>query len=59
MTKILVRRDDPEQRIELVKWQDVSRGWWGYTQTMITNRRAPALFPRDTWKEISNAGDTN
>jgi hypothetical protein len=57
MTKILVRKDDPEQRIELVKWQDVSRGWFGYTASMLTNHRTPAIFPRTTWQEISEAGD--
>ena len=57
MTKILVRRDDSEQRIELVRWQDVSRGWFGYTQTMITNHRTPAIFPRTTWTETSESGD--
>jgi hypothetical protein len=59
MIKILVRRDDPEQRIELVKWQTVSRGWFGLTNTMISNRRTPAIFPRDVWEEISNTGGTN
>ncbi len=59
MTKLLVRKDDPEQRIELVRWQSISRGWWGMTATMITNRRTPCVFPRDTWKEISEAGGTN
>ena len=59
MTKILVRKDDPDYRIELVRRQDVSRGWWGMTATMITNRRAPCVFPRDTWTEISESGGTN
>ena len=45
MTKILVRKDDPEQRIELVRWQVTLRGYWGYTQTMITNHRAPCFLP--------------
>jgi hypothetical protein len=57
MTKILVRRDDPEQRIELVKWQDVLRGWSGYTASMLTNQRTPAIFPRTTLREISESGD--
>ena len=59
MTKILVRKDDPEQRIELVRWHDESRGWFGYTRTMLTNRRTPCLFPRDTWTEISESGGTD
>jgi hypothetical protein len=59
VTKILVRKDDPEYRIELVKWQPISRGWFGLTNTMISNRRAPAIFPRTTWREISNSGGTN
>jgi hypothetical protein len=59
MTKILVRKDDPEYRIELVRYQEISRGWFGYTRTMIANRRAPAIFPRDTWTEISKSGETN
>ena len=54
-----VRLDDPDYKIALVRWQDVSRGWFGYTQTMITNHRTPAVFPKTTWKEISNAGGTN
>jgi len=49
--KILVRRDDPEQRIELVRWQHTLRGWFGFTQTMFTNRRAPCLFPRAVWSD--------
>jgi hypothetical protein len=57
--KILVRLDDPEQRIELVRWQHTLRGWWGFTTTMLANHRAPCLFPRTVWQEISNAGDTN
>ena len=31
MTKILVRKDDPEYQIELVRYQEISRGWFGYT----------------------------
>jgi hypothetical protein len=59
MPKILVRKDDPEQRIELVRWQHTLRGWFGFTATMLTNRRAPALFPNVTWKEVSDSGGTN
>jgi hypothetical protein len=61
MTKILVRKDDPEQRIELVRWQETLRGYWGYTQTMITNHRAPCLFPYSVWREIgvADSGGTN
>lgn len=58
MVKVLVRKDDPERRIELVRWQEVSRGWFGYTQTMIANHRMPAIFPRTTWQEISESGGT-
>jgi len=58
MIKILVRRDDPEQRIELVRWQETLRGFWGFTATMLTNHRAPCLFPRTTWREISESGGT-
>jgi len=57
--KILVRKDDRTQQIELVRWHDALRGWFGYTATMLANHRAPALFPRCTWKEISESGDTN
>jgi hypothetical protein len=59
MVKLLIRKDDPEQRIELVRWQVTLRGWFGFTAMMITNRRAPGLFPRCTWEEISNTGDAN
>jgi hypothetical protein len=59
MTKILMRRDDPDQRIELVRWQETLRGFWGFTATMLTNRRTPCFFPRDTWTEISDSGGTN
>ena len=59
MTKILVRKDDPEYQIELVRYQEISREWFGLTNTMITNHRAPAIFPRDTWREISESGGTN
>jgi len=59
MPKILTRKDDPEYRIELVRWHDTLRGWFGFTATMLANRRAFALFPNCTWKEISNTGDTN
>ena len=52
MIKILVRRDDPEQQIELVRWQETLRGWWGMTATMIANHRAPCLFPDIVWQEI-------
>ena len=59
MTNILIRKDDPDYRIELVRWQVTLRGFFGYTATMLANRRAPALFPRCTWAEISESGDTN
>ncbi|MGB8801388.1 MAG: hypothetical protein WCC97_11920 [Candidatus Acidiferrales bacterium] len=59
MTKILVRKDDPDYRVELVRWQDVSRGWFGYTASMLLNHRTPAIFPRTTWNEISESGGTN
>jgi hypothetical protein len=59
MIRILVRKDDPEQRIELVRWQVTLRGFWGFTATMIANHRAPCLFPRTAWSEISESGDTN
>ena len=55
MTKILVRRDDPEQQIKLVRWQETLRGWWGMTATMIANHRAPCLFPNIVWQEIAVA----
>jgi hypothetical protein len=47
---ILVRRDDPEVVIELVKYQVTLRGYWGVTATMIANHRTPCLFPRTTWE---------
>jgi hypothetical protein len=56
MVNILVRKDDPEQRIELVKWQVTLRGFFGYTPTMLTHHRAPCLFPHCVWKEISESG---
>ena len=56
MIKILVRRDDPEQQIELVRWQETLRGWWGMTATMLANHRAPCLFPNIVWQEISVEG---
>ena len=59
MTKILVRKDDPEYRIDLVRWQATLRGFWGFTATMLANRRAPCLFPHCSWKEISESGGTN
>jgi hypothetical protein len=59
MPKILVRKDDPEQRIELIRGHATLRGWFGYTRTMLANRRATALFPNCTWKEISKSGGTN
>jgi hypothetical protein len=52
MVKILARRDDPDYIIALVRWQDVSHGWWGYTATILANHRAPCLFPRSTWQEV-------
>lgn len=57
MTKILIRKDDPDYRIELVRYQEVSRGWFGYTNTMLANHRTPCVFPRDTWTESSESGD--
>ena len=59
MTKILVRKDDPDYRIELVRWHKTVRGWFGLTNTMISNRCTPLIFPRDVWEEISNTGGTN
>ena len=53
MIKILVRRDDPEQQIELVRWQETVRGWWGMTATMLANHRAPCLFPNIVWQEVA------
>ena len=44
MTKILVRKDDPDYRIELVRWQVTLRGFFGYTATMLANRRAPCFI---------------
>lgn len=58
MPKSLVRKDDPEYRIELVRWQNISRGWFGYTNTMLLNHRTPCVFPRDVWTEISDSGGT-
>jgi hypothetical protein len=60
MIKILVRRDDPGQRIELVQWQDTLGGFWGITATMLANHRTPCLFPRTTWVEIgvADSGET-
>jgi hypothetical protein len=47
---ILVRREDPEQIVELVRWQTTLRGWFGYTETMLANHRTPALFLNSIWK---------
>ena len=51
MRLILIRRDDPEQTVTLVRWQNWPHGrsgfsgWWGQTATMITNHRTPYMFP--------------
>jgi hypothetical protein len=45
------RRADPSQTIELVRWQVVLHGWFGYRLQMILNRRAPTLFLRRVWVE--------
>jgi hypothetical protein len=56
MSLILVRRDDPEQTVTLVKWQDWPHGrsgfagWWGLTETMVKNRRTPCMFPDSVWE---------
>ena len=47
---ILARKDEPDYQIELVRWQAVPRGWWGYTATMLRNHRTPCVFVRDTWQ---------
>lgn len=47
---VLVRHDDPEVKIELVRWQIALRGFFGYTRTMVLNHRTPVLFPNSVWK---------
>jgi hypothetical protein len=55
----LVRIDDPDYKVELVRWQDWPNGrsgfagWWGYTQQMIENRHTPCLFPSATWRVLN------
>lgn len=48
----LVRRDDCNCRIELVKYQDPATlpYFFGQTQAMIDNHRTAAVFPRSVWK---------
>lgn len=56
MHLILIRRDDPEQIVTLVRWQNRPQGrggfagWWGQTATMIGNHRTPCMFPESVWR---------
>jgi hypothetical protein len=60
MPLILVRIDDPDYKIELVRWQPWPHGrngfsgFWGYTQTMLDNHRAPAMFPDSVWQLLAD-----
>jgi hypothetical protein len=49
---VLVRRDDPESKVELLRWQPCQWGWFGYSRQMILNRRRPAIFLRSVWEPI-------
>lgn len=46
---ILIRRDDPDHKVELVQRQNWLHGYWGYTR-QIENRRTPALFLKSVWQ---------
>lgn len=48
---ILVRRDDSDYKVELVRWQVWLHGFWGYTRSMLINHRTPCLFPKSVWRE--------
>ena len=56
MNLILVRRDNSEETVTLVRWQDWPNGrsgfsgWWGLTKTMIANHRTPCMFPESVWR---------
>jgi hypothetical protein len=56
MHLILIRRDDPEQTVTLVRWQNWPQGrggfagWWGQTATMIAIHRTPCMFPDGVWQ---------
>lgn len=56
MNLILVRRDDPEQTVTLVKSQDWRHGRsgfcgiWRLTQSMINDHRTPCMFPDSLWE---------
>jgi hypothetical protein len=47
---ILIRRDDPDYKVELVRWQNWLHGYWGYTRQMIRNHRTAALFLKSVWQ---------
>jgi hypothetical protein len=54
----LVRKDEPEYKIELIRWHEHIHGWWGYTQQMVINHRTPCLFPNRVWQiEPSTPGE--
>lgn len=47
---VLVRIDEPEYKIALVRFHDHFAGWFGYTARMLENRRCPCLFPKAVWR---------
>jgi hypothetical protein len=53
MKLTLVRRDDAQVKIELVRWQITLRGFFGYTKTMILQHRTPTLFPKSVWRAVN------
>jgi hypothetical protein len=47
---VLVRIDDPAQKVDLVRWQNHFGGWWAFSRQIIKNRRTPGLFPNSVWR---------
>jgi hypothetical protein len=56
VTMTLVRKDDPEQTVTLIRWQEWPHGrngfsgWWGISARMILNHQTPCMFRDSAWQ---------
>lgn len=51
----LVRIDNPESKITLIRWVEHFHGWWGYSQKIVDNHRTACLFPNCVWRVEATA----